>query len=294
MELRQLKYFLKAKELLNFTEAARAVFVTQSTLSQQIKQLEEELGTPLFNRIGRRITLTEAGTLFASYASKSLRLAEDGRLALKELDQLQTGEISIGVSFGLQALFNDVLKVFASKYKDIRIKVIYGAALELFQKLENLELDFILAFHETEELESLKYEMMFVSPLVFVCNKNSKFADRSSIEVNEIANESLVLASRGYSVDHIISREFQKYHLMPKFSLEINDIPTVISLVESGEWSTILVKSSFSNDNLIAIPINGGNFSRTAKFVTVKDIYEKKAVRTFILLFTDLLSKKRF
>jgi LysR family cyn operon transcriptional activator len=61
MELRQLRYFLKAKELLNFTEAANALNISQSTLSQQIKQLEDELQISLFNRIGKRITLTEAG-----------------------------------------------------------------------------------------------------------------------------------------------------------------------------------------------------------------------------------------
>ncbi|WP_257669745.1 LysR family transcriptional regulator [Parapedobacter tibetensis] len=59
MELRQIKYFLKAKELLNFTEAAKILNVSQSTLSQQIKQLENELDVPLFNRIGKRILLTE-------------------------------------------------------------------------------------------------------------------------------------------------------------------------------------------------------------------------------------------
>jgi LysR family cyn operon transcriptional activator len=70
MELRQLKYFLKAKELLNFTEAAEQLNISQSTLSQQIKQLEDELDIPLFNRIGKRVTLTEAGALFADFAFK--------------------------------------------------------------------------------------------------------------------------------------------------------------------------------------------------------------------------------
>lgn len=68
MELRQLRYFLKAMELSNFTEAAQQLYISQSTLSQQIKQLEDELGMPLFNRIGKRVTITEAGLLFAEYA----------------------------------------------------------------------------------------------------------------------------------------------------------------------------------------------------------------------------------
>lgn len=74
MELRQIRYFLKAKELLNFTEAANQLYISQSTLSQQIRPLEEELGIPLFNRIGKRIVLTEAGNIFSGYTEKNLFL----------------------------------------------------------------------------------------------------------------------------------------------------------------------------------------------------------------------------
>ena len=72
MELRQLRYFEKASELLNFTEAAKSLFLSQSTLSQQIKQLEEELGVLLFDRIGKRIVLTEAGESFLPYARNAI------------------------------------------------------------------------------------------------------------------------------------------------------------------------------------------------------------------------------
>ena len=66
MELRQLKYFIRSAELQNFTEAAHGLYISQSTLSQQIKQMEDELGFHLFDRIGKRVRLTEAGaTIFA-------------------------------------------------------------------------------------------------------------------------------------------------------------------------------------------------------------------------------------
>lgn len=82
MELRQLCYFLKACELVNFTEAVSYLHISQDTLSQQIKQLEEELGILLFNRIGKRIEVTEAGDIFAKYARKSLKRSEEGCLAI--------------------------------------------------------------------------------------------------------------------------------------------------------------------------------------------------------------------
>ena len=68
MELRQLKYFITSADTLNFTEAARLCYITQSTLSQQIKQLETELGVQLFERIGKRVFLTETGRDFLPYA----------------------------------------------------------------------------------------------------------------------------------------------------------------------------------------------------------------------------------
>src|ERR1043166_2311294 len=109
MELRQLRYFLKAKELLNFTEAAKMLNISQSTLSHQIKQLENELKTPLFNRMGKRITLTEAGELFSEYAMQSINKANEGLLLLKDLNNLVTGKIIIGVIYSMRILFTRTL-----------------------------------------------------------------------------------------------------------------------------------------------------------------------------------------
>ena len=78
MELRQLKYFKEACELQNFSEAARVLHISQSTLSQQIKQLEDELDVLLFDRIGKRIVPTEAGLAFLPYAVRVIRDAENG------------------------------------------------------------------------------------------------------------------------------------------------------------------------------------------------------------------------
>src|SRR3954463_12885756 len=109
MELRQLRYFIRSAELLNFTEAAHTLYISQSTLSQQIKQLEDELGIPLFDRIGKRVHLTEAGGLFLPYARQTLVDSEGGRFVIDDLKGLKTGELKIGVTYGLSALLTPVL-----------------------------------------------------------------------------------------------------------------------------------------------------------------------------------------
>lgn len=158
MELRQLKYFLKAKELLNFTEAAAALYISQSTLSQQIKQLEDELQVPLFNRIGKRITLTEAGNLFAVYAQQSVNKASDGLQFIKDLNNLETGKIAIGVTYALRHVVTKALILFSSEYPKIQFEIVFGTSQELIQKLNHFELDVILTFEEIASEEHFKYQ----------------------------------------------------------------------------------------------------------------------------------------
>src|SRR3569832_2105911 len=98
MELRHLRYFTSLAECLSFTRAAERVHVTQTTLSNQIKQLEDELGHELFERIGKRVVLTEAGETFLSYASKALLEVDHGLSHLKRAGDVLTGEVRIGAT----------------------------------------------------------------------------------------------------------------------------------------------------------------------------------------------------
>ena len=96
MELRHLRYFVALAECLSFTRAAQRVHVTQSTLSHQIKQLEDELGHALFERIGKRVVLTEAGETFLAHASKALLEVDHGLSNLKHAGDELSGEVRIG------------------------------------------------------------------------------------------------------------------------------------------------------------------------------------------------------
>ena len=95
MELRQIKYYIKAAELLNFTEAAKQLHITQSTLSQQIKQLEAEMNVTLFDRIGKRVYLTEAGYEFLPFAKQTINDTEMGMQRLLDLQEIRKGTLRI-------------------------------------------------------------------------------------------------------------------------------------------------------------------------------------------------------
>ena len=115
MEIRQLRYYIFAAKTLNFTEAAKLANISQSTLSQQIKQLEIDLGVPLFNRIGKRILLNEAGRSFLPFAEKTVADAENGVQMLRDMENLQTGKLKIGVTYGLSPVLTQALKRFCTR-----------------------------------------------------------------------------------------------------------------------------------------------------------------------------------
>lgn len=287
MELRQLKYFLKAKELLNFTEAASSLNISQSTLSQQIKQLEEELNIPLFNRIGKRITITEAGALFADYASQSINSAHDGLLLLEDLNNLNAGNISIGVTYGLRNLLTKVLIPFAAQFPKVNIKIAFGTSTELIEKLNQFSLDFVLTFNEARKEPHFKYQTLFTSPMTLVTSKSSSLANRASLTLKDIAALPLVIPASGFSTIQFMNEAFRKSNLIPNVCIEINDFPTIFELVKTGSWYTFMSQASVNDKELVTIPIKGKNMTRTAMVIAIKDAYEKKIVTKFYELLTQ-------
>ena len=288
MELRQLKYFIKAKELLNFTEAAKILNISQSTLSQQIKQLEDELGELLFNRIGKRIILTEAAEMFSEYALQSIEKANQGLLLLKDLNNLNTGKITIGVIYSMRIPFAKALIQFAKQYPNIKIQVVFGTTKDLLEKLNLHHFDFVLTFYEKSKHPHFKYQTLLSSNMVLVTSKKSPLANKNSISLKQVAELPLALPFSGYSTIQFFVESFSQKNLEPNICMEVNDIPTLFEIVKTGYWHTILSETSVNDSHVVGIPIEGKNMRRTIVIVSLKEAYEKKAVKKFYELLTKI------
>lgn len=288
MELRQLKYFIKAKELLNFTEAAKTLNISQSTLSQQIKQLEDELDILLFNRIGKRIILTEAGEMFSEYALQSINKANQGLLLLKDLNNLNTGKITIGVIYSMRIPFAKALIQFAKQYPNIKIQVVFGTTKDLLEKLDLNHFDFVLTFYEKTEHPHFKYQTLFSSNMVLVTAKKSSLANKNSISLKQVAELPLALPFSGYSTVQFFVESFRQKNLDPNICMEINDIPTLFEIVKTGYWHTILSETSVNDPHVVGVPIEGKNMRRTIMIISLKEAYEKKAVKKFYEILTKI------
>jgi LysR family cyn operon transcriptional activator len=288
MEIRQLNYFIKAAELLHFTEAAAASFVTQSTLSQQIKQLEEELGMLLFDRIGKQVRLTEAGNVFLLHARQIILDIKKSKQAIFELANMVNGELRIGVTYAFSSLLLPALTPFSEKYPGIMIHVEYGTAGELENKLRLADLDIILAFHEQADGEGLEMQPLFSSRIMMVVSKKNALAKLNKITLRELGKLEMILPSNGFSSRDLLNEIFRKNKISPNIKIEMNDVHSLLSMVESGNWVTIInEKAIITWDTLTAVPISGKELYKQAFILWQQGVYRKKSA----MLFTEELMK---
>lgn len=288
MELRQLGYFIKAAEMLHFTAAAEASFVTQSTLSQQIKLLEEELGMRLFDRIGKHVKLTEAGNVFLIHARQILLDVKKSRQAISELNNLVTGELLIGVTYAFSSMLLPALAPFTAKYPGIRIVLEYGTAVELEQKLKAADLDIILAFHDQADNEGLEMELIFTSRICMVVSKRHPLAGLGKIMLADLGKIELILPSKGFSSRNLLDELFSVRRIEPLIKIEMNDVHSLLSLVNEGNWATIInEKAIIGWEDLVAVPIAGKEYYKEAFILWQKGVYRKKSA----VLFVDELVK---
>ncbi|HEX3023894.1 MAG TPA: LysR substrate-binding domain-containing protein [Chitinophagaceae bacterium] len=282
MELRQLKYFIRSAEVLNFTEAANDLFISQSTLSQQIKQLEDELGILLFDRVGKKIRITEAGSLFLIYARQALQDTKDGKQIIEDLKELKTGILNIGVTYGLSALLTDTIVSFSKRYPQIKITVDFGTSEDLLEKLKIAKIDFVLSFLQLPADDVFVSQVLFDSKLALVVHPSHQAAKEKTIDVKELQNIGLALPAKGFNTRDFLDDAFLKNNISPSVKVELNDINMLLQLVETGNWCTVLTMASVKGrSNLKTIPITGIDITRQASITWYKDVYRKKAAIIF-------------
>lgn len=288
MELRQLRYFLKAAELLNFTDAAKQLYITQSTLSQQIKQLETELNVLLFDRIGKKVFLTEAGNEFLPFAKQTVGDADLAVQRIQDLQGIRTGSLRIGITYSLSFGLAPIILRFMKEYPNIKLEVFYNTAQELLQMLKDRDLDFVLSFSMAVMDEQVEETDLYEVPLCAIVHLRHPLAFQKNISLKELKQYSLVLPSRGLSARSALNDLLQTNDLKLDPHLEMNDANILLQLVESSLYVTVLSKTTIlGRPELRAIPIKEQQNGMMASVLTMKGAYQKASAEAFLKLFEE-------
>ena len=285
MELRQLKYFITSADTLNFTEAARQCFITQSTLSQQIKQLETELGVQLFERIGKRVFLTETGRDFLPYARQTVADADYGVQRIKDMEDLKTGRLCIGTTFGLSALITDAIARFSEQYPEIHLEVMFLKQDELIEVVRERKVDFALTFEMMEKDDLLTEQPLKTYHLCAIVSDQNPLAQQATVSLRQLADYDICTPARGMNARRMFDSLTSKNGIELQPKLEINEIHTLLHLVRTGHWVAILVDSIIhGEEGLCAVPLREAALPMPVVWLYPKDMYIRKAVQKFMEL----------
>jgi DNA-binding transcriptional LysR family regulator len=240
MTLEQLRIFLAVVEHLHFTRAANALYITQPAVSAAIQNLESEYGVKLFNRIGRHIEITEAGKLLEIEAQKILDRVTITKRGLKELNDLQRGELKLGASF---TVGNYWLPEKISKFKQLYPNLSINCTLANAEKISTgtvtgiYDLGLLAGEIKLSLQNSLEHKIVGSDRLQIVVGKSHPWYKRHTINVEELTTTSWIMREPGSGTQQIFEQALLKWGISPsqlKVIFVLNSSEMIKTLVEKG------------------------------------------------------------
>ncbi|UYO93217.1 LysR substrate-binding domain-containing protein [Pollutimonas sp. M17] len=286
MELRHLRYFIALAGSLNFTRAAERVHVTQSTLSHQIRQLEEELGQRLFDRKGKRVVLTEAGESFLAYATRALAVIDQGLSELKQTVIPMTGTVRIGTTHTFNLGFlPDCIALFLKHNPTVKVVIEELSGDAITEGLKEEQLDVGIAYRPEQQKE-IRFEPLFNEELALVVGHTHPLAKRKRLRIAELHRESLVLLPPSFSTRRLLDECFSAAGAEPNVIAEMNTIPAMLGLLARENVGTIAAPSAVAEHSKPwrIIPLEGPTPIRTHGLLFMDKHAQTPASMAFITL----------
>jgi LysR family cyn operon transcriptional activator len=262
IELRHLRYFLAVAETDNFSRAAERLSVTQPAVSQQIKDLEIMLDTTLFDRVGKRVRLTQAGMAFQEHARAVMQKMSDACRSVEQIDAVGAGRLDIGVIPLVDvAWMPQVIAKFRAHYPNVKIAVRELPAKQIETEVEAGRLDMGIGLLPYSSA-SINYQRLCSVDLAVVVDRTHRWSKRKSVAAKELADEAVVLISEGFMLRQMIDDMFRRSRVRPNVMLELDTIEAVLAVALSAGAATLLprmVLAARGDSELRAITLTGKN-----------------------------------
>jgi LysR family cyn operon transcriptional activator len=253
MELRHLRYFAALAETLHFTRAADRTHVTQSTLSHQIKQLEEELGVNLFDRIGKRVVITEAGDTLLAQILPALKQIDMAVTALNSQPGSVAGTLRVGATYSFNTrLVPQCIASFLSRNPAIRVTAEELSQAKIVERLESGDLDLGIAYRPTED-HDLWFEPLYNEEMVLVVASAHPLAKRRKVRMIELHNLRMALLPTMFSTRQQLDECFRAAGAEPVVVAEMNTIMPMIELVKQTDLAGIVGETAVGGVEGLAI-----------------------------------------
>ena len=286
MELRNLITFIHVVELGSFTKAAEQLGYSQSTVSFQIKQLEDELGCLLFERINHTINLTDKGHELVSYAHQIRTLTDDFKESIEE-DKECSGHIHIVTPDSVcEEMINTHYIDFHTKYPSISICFTTGDSAIMLDMLDHNEADVIITLDHRLYNKDYIIAKEQQLPMHFVTGCNSKFAGKKNLSIKDIINEPFILTEYGQGYRRVFDRELAKKSLEITPVLEIGRTDIITSMIAQSNMISYLpdfvTKPLIESGELVYLDVCDMNIDIWKQLIYHKNKWLSRSMKAFI------------
>jgi DNA-binding transcriptional LysR family regulator len=239
LSLRQLTVFLQAARQMSFARAAEALHLTQPAISMQIRQLEDALGLPLFERVGKKLALTQAGELLRHHAARVIGELQDAGQALDALKGLRAGHTRVGLVSTATYFAPKLLAQFAKRHPQVEIQFVTGNRETLIHALRDNEIDFAVMGRPPEQFDA-HAQAIAENPHVLVAHKAHRLAKARRIDLHALQDEAFLMREAGSGTRLVMEALFQQRQFTPRRVALLGSNETVKQAVMAGMGISLL------------------------------------------------------
>lgn len=293
MEIRNVTTFVKIVEAGSFTKAAEILGYSQAAVTAQIKSMETELGVPLFDRIGKRVYLTQEGKTFLPYALNMIKAEEEAVNSVRQTGEL-TGELSIGSasSYAMEVL-PDILLKFRTLHPGVNVTVkVSDFPEDTTARVARGDLDFLACLDDENAYPDFLTVAKRPERIVFVTHPDDPLAGKRRIKAEEAVKENFIVADRDISYCALLEKELLKKgtELIP--AMEIGSVGAIINMLLGGYGSSFLpefaVAKHIKKGELALLDVKDIDIQMYSYFICSRDRWINPVMKEFIRIASDI------
>ncbi len=284
MDLKNYIAFLTVADKNSFSRAAEVLYITQPAVSKRIALLEQDLGQPLFDRIGRKIILNEAGKALYPIAQRIKQTVSETQQAIDDLSGEISGHLSLVTShhIGLRRL-PKTLKQYAQQYTQVQFDIAFMDSEDACQEIEHGNYELAVVTLPLKSSKNLKLTPLWDDSLVITVSLSHPLANQKQVTLDTLAEHSAILPAVGTYTRTIIEEPIIRKQGALKIVLETNYLETIHMMVSIGlGWSAL--PRTMLDDNVVEVPVNGLKMHRELGIVVHRERTLSNAAKALIEL----------
>ncbi len=283
MQIHQLRYFCAVARTGSFTRAAQHEHLAQPSLSQQVRKLEDELGTRLFDRLGRTVRLTQMGEAFLPRAEAILRQVGAAKLEIQEMAGTEQGKLVIGAIPTIAPYFlPSRLASFARKFPRVQVSVVEEITNELLNRMQGGAIDLALLALPVPATHCLSHEL-FRERLYVVVPENHRLASLPRVHLKQIESDPFLLLKEGHCFRENTLSACGRARLQPNVVFESGQFTTILAMVAAGTGVSVVPEMAVEErEGCRFVPLADDSAYRRVGIVQLKQHFRSRVHRAFL------------